>query len=181
MLNKIGLKFLRNQFWLYITWKNEQKISLWHLGICPGQCTSDRREYELSLCPIKEAGFWKKNLTKVMEILNNYYAENSFRGMCTVQKISVWHFSFLTISFIFVLGFDFGSDSCVSKFGICVLCKIRFSLKSLSYEQLLFSFYYAHCTGCITPCFWIPNINQYLQFQGTIAYLYCHSLIQCLQ
>ena len=79
---------------------------------------------------------------------------------CTVQKISVWHFSFLTISFIFVLGFDFGSDSCVSKFGICVLCKIRFSLKSLSYEQLLFSFYYAHCTGCIKPSSWITTFNQ---------------------
>ena len=51
----------------------------------------------------------------------------------------------------FCLGFDFGSDICVSKFGICLLCEIRFLLKS--YEQLLFSFYYAHCTGCITPCF----------------------------
>ena len=87
--------------------------------------------------------------------------------------ISVWHFSFLTVSFIFVLGFNFGSDSCVSKFGICLLCEIRVSLKSLSYEQLLFSFYYAHCTDCIKPCFWIPTINQYLQFQGIRAYLYC--------
>ena len=51
-------------------------------------------------------------------------------------------FQFLTVSFIFVLGFDFGSDSCVSKFGICLLCEIRFSLKTLSYEQLLFSCYY---------------------------------------
>ena len=61
----------------------------------------------------------------------------------------------------------------VSKFGICLLCEIRVSLKSLSYEQLLFSFYYAHCTDCIKPCFWIPTINQYLQFQGIRAYLYC--------
>ena len=154
------------------------------------------------------------------EIFNSYYAEKSFRGMCTVQKYH-WHFSLLTISFIFVLGFAFGSDSCVSKIGICLLCEIRFSLKSLSYEQPLFSFYYrpvvpgcagcamahpdfgrslnsissrgtdynqlkttgtpgfsdlptalyyAHCTGCITPCFWIPTINQYLQFQGMIVF-----------
>jgi hypothetical protein len=139
LLYKIGLKFLRNWFWLYITWKNEQKILIWHFGIRPGQCTSDRREYKLSLCPIKGAGFWKNSLTKVMEIFNNYYAENSFRGMCTVQKISVWHFSFLTVSFIFVLEFDFGSDSCVNKFGICLLalCKKilgwHFGILTLSY------------------------------------------------
>ena len=94
-------------------------------------------------------------------------------GCALYKKISVWHFNLLTVSFIFVLGFDFGSDSCVSKFGICLLCEIRVSLKSLSYEQLLFSFYYAHCTNCIKPCFWIPTINQYLQFQGIRAYLYC--------
>ena len=85
------------------------------------------------------------------EIFNSYYAEKSFRGMCTVQKYH-WHFSLLTISFIFVLGFAFGSDSCVSKIGICLLCEIRFSLKSLSYEQPLFSFYYRPvvpgCAGC---------------------------------
>ena len=103
--------------------KKWTKILIWHFGICPGQCTSDRRECELSLCPIKEGGFWKKSSIKV--IFNNYYAENSFRGMCTVQKISVWHFSFFMFFFIFVLGFDFGSDSCVNKFGICLLalCK----------------------------------------------------------
>jgi hypothetical protein len=27
LLHKNGLKLLRNQFWLYITWKNEQKMS----------------------------------------------------------------------------------------------------------------------------------------------------------
>ena len=147
----MGIKFLRNQFWLYITWENEQKILIQQFGIRPGQCTSDRREYKLSLCPIKEAGFWKNSLTKVTEIFNSYYAEKSFRGMCTVQKYH-WHFSLLTISFIFVLGFAFGSDSCVSKIGICLLCEIRFSLKSLSYEQPLFSFYYRPvvpgCAGC---------------------------------
>ena len=52
MLYKIGLKFLRNQFWLNITWKNEQKILIWHFGICPGLCKSDRRQYKLGLCPI---------------------------------------------------------------------------------------------------------------------------------
>ena len=53
-----------------------------------------------------------------MEIFNNYYAENSFRGMCTVQEILGWHFNILsneTFSFIFGLGFDFGSDSCATK------------------------------------------------------------------
>ena len=44
--------------------KKWTKILIWHFGICPGQCTSDRRECELSLCPIKEAGFWKKIFNK---------------------------------------------------------------------------------------------------------------------
>ena len=30
-------------FTIYITWKNEQKILIRQFGICPGQCTSDRR------------------------------------------------------------------------------------------------------------------------------------------
>ena len=110
MLYKIGLKFLRNRFWLNITWKNEQKILIRQFSICPGQCTSGRREYELSLCPIKEGGFWKKSLTKVMEIFNNYYAEDSSRGMCTVQKNILMTFQYFyvflyeTFSSIFVLG-----------------------------------------------------------------------------
>ena len=44
--------------------KKFQKILLWHFGICPGQCTTDGREYELSPCPIKEARFKKMSLTK---------------------------------------------------------------------------------------------------------------------
>ena len=106
MLYKIGLKFLWNRFWLYITWKNEQKILVWHFGICPGQCTSDRREFELSLCLIKEVGFRKNSLTKVMEILNNFYAKNSFSALCKKYqyKISVfWRFpSFLFLGLILV-------------------------------------------------------------------------------
>ena len=34
---KNGLKLFRNRFWLYITWRNEQIISIWHFGISPGQ------------------------------------------------------------------------------------------------------------------------------------------------
>ena len=37
---------------------------------------------------LQEQDVEKKNLTKVMEISNNYYATISFRGMCTVQNIS---------------------------------------------------------------------------------------------
>ena len=81
----------------------------WHFGICPGHCTTDGREYALSLRPIKGAGFWKTSLTKV----DNYYAKISFRGMCTVQK-SIWAtfryfdvFLYETFSFIFCLGLDF--------------------------------------------------------------------------
>ena len=116
MLYKIGLKFLRNRFWLYITWKNEQKILIWHFGICPGQCTSDRREYELSLCPIKGAGFWKNSLTKVMEIFNNYYAENSFRGMCT-RWVSVMEFHDWALG----IGKVFGQESTVVKWNYQIL------------------------------------------------------------
>ena len=66
-----------------------------HFGICAGHCTTDRREYTLSLGPIKGAGFRKKIAsyseylnfnTKVMEIFDNYYARISIRGMCTVKK-----------------------------------------------------------------------------------------------
>ena len=45
-----------------------------------------------------------------MEIFNNYYAKNSFRGMCTVQK-NIWMtfryfyvFLYETVSFIFAMG-----------------------------------------------------------------------------
>ena len=88
---------------------------------------------------LKGWDFEKKLFNKRDGDFQQFLCKKQFQ--CTVQKISVWNFSFLKISFIFVLGFDFGSDSCVSKFGICVLCKIRFSIKSLSYEQLLFSFF----------------------------------------
>ena len=82
MLHKNVVKLLRNQFWLYITWKNEQKISLWHFGICPGQCTTDRREYALIVwVQLKERDLKKSLLTKVMEIFDNYYAKISFRGI----------------------------------------------------------------------------------------------------
>ena len=37
MLYKNGLKLFRYWFWLFITWKNEQKIFFWHFAICPGQ------------------------------------------------------------------------------------------------------------------------------------------------
>ena len=66
-----------------------------HFGICVGHCTTDRREYTLSLGPIEGAGFRKKIAsyleylnfnTKVMEIFDNYYARISIRGMCTVKK-----------------------------------------------------------------------------------------------
>ena len=44
--------------------KKYQKILIWHFGKCPGQCTTDGREYELSPRPIKEAGFWKNVFNK---------------------------------------------------------------------------------------------------------------------
>ena len=72
MLYKNGLKLLRNWLWLKITWKNEQKILIWHFGICLGQCRTDGREYALNLRPITGAGFWKTSLTKV----DNYHAKN---------------------------------------------------------------------------------------------------------
>ena len=45
-----------------------------------------------------------------MEIFNNYYAKNSFRGICTVQKnilMTFWYFYvflYEIFSLIFVLG-----------------------------------------------------------------------------
>ena len=119
MLYKIGLKFLRNQFWLYITWKNEQKILLWHFGICPGQCTSDRREYELSLCLIKEVGFRKNSLTKVMEILNNFYAKNSFSALCKKYQYDIsvfWLFPSFLVS-------SYKSNSNENHLRVSMLCK----------------------------------------------------------
>ena len=125
------------QNWSLISpkWKNEQKILIRQFGICPGQCTSDRRQYKLSLCPIKGAGFWKKSLTKVMEIFNNYYAKNIFRGMCAVQKISLWHFSFLTVTFIFVLGFGFVLTNLVFAYLHCAkkILGWHFGILTLSY------------------------------------------------
>ena len=238
MLYKNGLKLLRYWFWLFITWKNEQKIFFWHFAICPGQeihiflvvCEPYRAlesvqgvRFQGKNCFTKMASklllnwfwlfiTWKVNKKYYYDILVSAWVNVKLMGESTrlvcvqlqerdFEKKNLyqkwWRFPTNTMQknfdnilvflrfplrdgFLhFCLGFDFGSDICVSKFGICLLCKIRFLLKSC--EQLLFSFYYAHCTGCITPCFWIPTINQYLQFQGTIAYLYCHSLIQCLQ
>ena len=72
MLYKNGLKLLWNWLRLKITWKNEQKILIWHFGICLGQCRTDGREYALNLRPITGAGFWKMSLTKV----DNYHAKN---------------------------------------------------------------------------------------------------------
>ena len=142
--------------------KKWTKKIIWHFGICPKQCTTDRST-SLVCVQLKKRGFEKNSLTKVMEIFNSYYAENSFRGMCK----NIRHFSLLTISFIFVLGFAFGSDSCVSKIGICLstLWDKVFTKIIVIWTTLI----YAHCTGCITPCFWIPTINQYLQFQGMIV------------
>ena len=34
-----------------------KKLTIWQFGICVGHCTTDRREYTLSLGPIKGAGF----------------------------------------------------------------------------------------------------------------------------
>ena len=123
MLYKIGLKFLWNRFWLYITWKKNRKY--W---------------YDILVSAQDNAHLIGKSTSLVMEIFNNYYAKNSFRGMCTVQKISVWHFSFLTVSFIFVLGFDFGSDSCVNKFGICLLalCKKNIRMTFWYFDAFLY-------------------------------------------
>ena len=40
------------------------------------------------VCVQLKSGILKKSfLTKVMEILNNYHAKISFRGMCTEEKI----------------------------------------------------------------------------------------------
>ena len=92
MLYKNGLKLLRNWLWLKITWKNEQKILIWHFGICLGQCRTDGREYALNLRPITGAGFWKTSLTKV----DNYHAKNlknkQKQGTIVVKSIFSVHF-----------------------------------------------------------------------------------------
>ena len=46
----------------------------------------------------KEGDFERKSLAKV--IFNNYYAKISFRWMCIVQKISVWHYGILTFFYM---------------------------------------------------------------------------------
>ena len=64
--SKMVSKLLRNWFWLYITWKNEQKMLIWHVGICLGHCTTKKERVRASLHPIKGAGFWRKmSVTKV--------------------------------------------------------------------------------------------------------------------
>ena len=136
MLYKNGLKLLGNQLWLYITWRNEQKILLQHFGICQGQCTTDGREYALSLCPIKGAGFWKKIFNKSDGDFQQLLCQNQFqRDVYCARNIRMTFqyfdiFLYETFSFIFGLGFDFGSDysdSCViyiSQIGKCQHVKI---------------------------------------------------------
>ena len=104
--SKMVSKLLLNWFWLYITWKNEQKMLIWHVGICLGHCTTKKERVRASLHPIKGAGFWRKmSVTKVF-------------WRCSIQDIEtnpatlrlIRHFFFL-----FSLWFDFASDGCASK------------------------------------------------------------------
>ena len=74
----------------------------------------------------------KKSLPKVMEISQQLLCKKHFqRDVHCAKKyfddILVFLRFPLRDGFLpFCLGFDFGSDICVSKFGICLLCEIRF-------------------------------------------------------
>ena len=95
MLDKNGLKLLRNWFWLFITWKNEQKISFWHFGIYPGQeihiflvvCEPYR-----ALESVQGVRFQGKNcFTKMASklLLNWFWLFITWK---IKQKILLWHF-----------------------------------------------------------------------------------------
>ena len=97
--------------------KKWTKKLICHFGICPGHCTTDGREYALSLRPIKGAGFWKMSLTKV----DNYYAKISFRGMCTVQHLGdisvllrfpIWDIFFHFLSWVTFFQMKKGANHC---------------------------------------------------------------------
>ena len=72
-------------------------------------------EYALSLRPIKGAGFWKKKWWRFPTItIPKSVSEGCAKNLrMTFQYSDI--FLYETFSFIFGLGFDFGSDSCASK------------------------------------------------------------------
>ena len=95
--------------------KKWTKKIIWHFGICPKQCTTDRST-SLVCVQLKKRGFEKNSLTKVMEIFNSYYAENSFRGMCT-RWVSVMEFHDWALG----IGKVFGQESTVVKWNYQIL------------------------------------------------------------
>ena len=95
MLYKNGLKLFRYWFWLFITWKNEQKIFFWHFAICPGQeihiflvvCEPYR-----ALESVQGVRFQGKNcFTKMASklLLNWFWLFITWKSK---QKILLWHF-----------------------------------------------------------------------------------------
>ena len=95
MLYKNGLKLLRYWIWLFITWKNEQKIFFWHFAICPGQeiyiflvvCEPYR-----ALESVQGVRFQGKNcFTKMASklLLNWFWPFITWKSK---QKILLWHF-----------------------------------------------------------------------------------------
>ena len=95
MLYKNGLKLFWYWFWLFRTWKNEQKIFFWHFAICPGQeihiflvvCEPYR-----ALESVQGVRFQGKNcFTKMASklLLNWFWPFITWKSK---QKILLWHF-----------------------------------------------------------------------------------------
>ena len=120
MLYKLGLKYLRNRFWLYITWKNKQKkvyvilVYAWDTAQLMGESTRlvcvQLMERDFENVFNKNDGDFRQLQCK-NQIQRDVHCTKKYLDDNLVFDVSLYK----TFSFIFGRGLDFGSPSCVSK------------------------------------------------------------------
>ena len=118
MLYKLGLKYLWNRFWLYITWKNEQKylyvilVYAWDTAQLMGESTRlvcvQLMERDFENVFNKSDGDFRQLQCK-NQIQRDVHCTKKYLDDNLVFDVSLNK----TFSFIFGRGLDFGSASCV--------------------------------------------------------------------